>query len=189
MINFTLRIGWPQLELGGWASSPIRTAGATATRAADVVSLVGPPAFGGEYTLHASATPSQPDTANEQAIINVSDGSEANSWLVYRWQGGVYALGWAAGAYFADLSGGAMATGAASRVAAGYRVGSQGISTNGGAVAGDTGTLAPSGLNSVRIGANPSGAGQFFGGYIQRIAIWPSNRISDAGLQALTGLI
>lgn len=39
--NFTLRIGLPQLEQGAFATSAIATAGATATRATDTISLIG----------------------------------------------------------------------------------------------------------------------------------------------------
>lgn len=35
--NYVIRIGWPQLELGAFATSPIRTTSAAATRAADDV--------------------------------------------------------------------------------------------------------------------------------------------------------
>lgn len=38
-IDITLRIGWPQLELGAFATSPIRTTNAAATRAADVITI------------------------------------------------------------------------------------------------------------------------------------------------------
>lgn len=37
--DFTFRIGWPQLELGAFATSPIRTTNAAVTRAADLISL------------------------------------------------------------------------------------------------------------------------------------------------------
>jgi hypothetical protein len=40
-IDFTLRIGLPQLEQGAFATSPILTSSATATRAADVASITG----------------------------------------------------------------------------------------------------------------------------------------------------
>jgi hypothetical protein len=40
-VSFTLRIGLPQLELGAFATSPILTTGAAATRLADVASITG----------------------------------------------------------------------------------------------------------------------------------------------------
>lgn len=42
-LDFTLRIAWPQAELGGFVTSPIRTAGAAVTRAVDALSLPVPP--------------------------------------------------------------------------------------------------------------------------------------------------
>jgi len=41
-LDFTLRIAWSQAELGGFATSPIRTAGAAVTRAVDALSLAVP---------------------------------------------------------------------------------------------------------------------------------------------------
>ena len=41
-VDFTLRIGWPQLELGAFATSPIRTTSAAATRAADIITVNSP---------------------------------------------------------------------------------------------------------------------------------------------------
>lgn len=38
-IDITLRIGWPQLELGAFATSPIRTTSSSATRAADAITI------------------------------------------------------------------------------------------------------------------------------------------------------
>lgn len=38
-INITLRIGWPQMELGAGSTSPIRTTSATVARSADAVTL------------------------------------------------------------------------------------------------------------------------------------------------------
>lgn len=50
-LNFTLRIGWPQSEQGGSASSPIRTTGSAVTRLADVLYKLLPFAMGPEFTM------------------------------------------------------------------------------------------------------------------------------------------
>jgi len=54
-VDFTVRIGWPQMELGSVATSPIRTTTAAATRNADVISKTGVSGFIGqtEGTLYA----------------------------------------------------------------------------------------------------------------------------------------
>jgi endonuclease YncB( thermonuclease family) len=53
-VDFVVRIGWPQLELGSCPTSPIRTAGATATRDAD--HLVAPLSVAGPCTIVAEFT-------------------------------------------------------------------------------------------------------------------------------------
>lgn len=53
--DFTLRIGWPQLEQGTFASTPIPTSGAAATRAADINELTGS-AFTPWFTNNAAFT-------------------------------------------------------------------------------------------------------------------------------------
>lgn len=40
--DFTIRVGWPQVETGSVASSPVRTTSASATRAADAASITIP---------------------------------------------------------------------------------------------------------------------------------------------------
>jgi hypothetical protein len=52
--DFTIRIGWPQMETGSVATSPIVTTAGTANRAADVVSLTGASSLiGASGTLYA----------------------------------------------------------------------------------------------------------------------------------------
>jgi hypothetical protein len=53
--DFTIRIGWPQMEQGSVATSPIRTTTAAATRNADVISKTGVSGFIGqtEGTIYA----------------------------------------------------------------------------------------------------------------------------------------
>ena len=81
--DFTLRFGLPQLELGSFATSPIRTSGATVTRAADRLTYdlaANAPWFQSSngYTYGMEyITPSLTETS--QVILGVSTGSFRNS--------------------------------------------------------------------------------------------------------------
>src|SRR5262249_6300419 len=55
-VDLTVRIGWPQLELGSFATSPIRTTGGAAARASDVVTLGSSPMFGTSFSFFAQGT-------------------------------------------------------------------------------------------------------------------------------------
>jgi hypothetical protein len=81
-VDFTLRIGWPQLEqsTAGAPSSPIRTTSAAVTRAADVVTA---PVAGisTAATLFAQGTPLTPlSNASNQVLAGLSDGTNNNAW-------------------------------------------------------------------------------------------------------------
>jgi hypothetical protein len=181
-IDFTLRIGWPQLERGAWATSPIRTSGTSATRAADVVTLTAPPSVGAEYTLYAAGTPQAASAV--EILLALSDGTYSNVFEIYR-DSGVGAIWIDAPGGSTSVLGGAMAAKTLGRVAGGQRVSNQGLAVNGASTVPGAGPHAPVGLNAVRIGSSPDNT-EHFGGYIERVAVWPSNRISNAGLQALT---
>lgn len=81
--DFTLRVGLPQLELGSHATSPIRTSGATVTRAADRLTYdlaANAPWFQSSsgYTYGMEyITPSLAETG--QVVLGVSTGSFQNS--------------------------------------------------------------------------------------------------------------
>jgi Putative phage tail protein len=181
-IDVTLRIGWPQLEQAAFASSPIRTTNAVATRAADIVTLIAPPGIGSEYTIFGKATPAAPSSYGAQRIAAIH-GAASDSWSAGRELGNAVAV-LSAGGTSATLTGGAM-LGAGAQIAAAYRIADQALVLNGGAAATGASALAPAGLNTVAIGHGAAGAAPW-GGYIERVAIWPGTRVSDAGLHALT---
>jgi hypothetical protein len=78
--DFTLRVGLPQLELGSFATSPIRTSGATVTRAADRLT----------YNLAANAPWFQSSSGYTYSLDFISP---SNS------QGGAVFFGMAAGSF------------------------------------------------------------------------------------------
>lgn len=74
-VNLTLRIGWPQAELGAGATSPILTAAAIATRAADFITVAKPPVFGTSLTAFIAATPNMPVSyATVQTPLQIDEG-------------------------------------------------------------------------------------------------------------------
>jgi hypothetical protein len=94
--DFTVRIGWPQMETGSVATSPIVTTAGTANRAADVVSLTGASSLIGqsEGVVYAEVDFSKA-TANNTTkgfIFDVNDNTNNNRVRInwYRSSLGVY---------------------------------------------------------------------------------------------------
>jgi hypothetical protein len=83
--DLTLRVGWPQLELGGFASSPIRTTSVAVTRAADLVTLTAPLTLGLTFSMYAAGTPVLPvATVAEQTLLSLDDGTVNNRLILGR---------------------------------------------------------------------------------------------------------
>jgi hypothetical protein len=84
--DFTIRIGWPQMELGSVATSPIVTTTATATRNADVISKTGVSGFIGqtEGAIYAEVNIANPDKSIIRTILGIGDGTTANRFSIRR---------------------------------------------------------------------------------------------------------
>jgi len=69
-VDITLRIGLPQMELGAFATSPIKTSGSAVTRAPDnlYVDLTKVPALGSEFTVLGEAEPC-PDVQSNAFVL------------------------------------------------------------------------------------------------------------------------
>jgi hypothetical protein len=176
-VNFTIRIGWPQLELGAFATSPIRTTNAAATRAADVVTVTRVPTFGA-FSAYVAFIPGAVGATNE-TILSIDDGTTSNRAGAVKNAAGNYAgLGvWPA-------SGVALTTGSTYKAAAGIAASDQASSLNGAAVTTGSSAL-PTGINAIHIGCNNSSSNPL-NGYITDLAVWASTRIPNAGLIAGT---
>lgn len=187
-VDITLRIGWPQLELGAFATSPIRTTSAAVTRAADVVTVTSPPVFGSAYTLFGKGAPNAPvGYGSNQTILQIDDGSNDNRSRIRR---GSQATSLVQGIVVANTVATAI-TGLqwnallSQKVTLAKSNGNQGFAVNGtliGTAAGDV----PVGQIFVRIGAELTGT--YWSGYIERIALWPTTRLPNADLERITTL-
>jgi hypothetical protein len=186
-IDFTLRFGWPQLELGTFATSPIRTTSAAVTRAADVVTVTTPPAVGSAYTLFGQATPKAPVTyAANQIALGVNDGTLNERSRIRR----VATTGIGQGVTTTGGVDTVVASGIVStqniscRIAFAIANLDQAVSQNGSAIVTGAGAL-PSTPTVITIGTDQSTTLQY-DGYVERVAIWAATRVSNASLQRIT---
>jgi hypothetical protein len=187
-IDYTLRIGWPQIEQGAFATSPIRTTGAAVTRAQDGVVLTTPPIFGSAYTAFVAGVPNAPLAyANAQYPFAISDGTNNNRMVIAR-------NATTATSAFLTISAGASVftqpiniatnSGVLSKWAIAATAGDQMGSANGTLSLGGNASL-PVGVSIVRLGAKNDGTLPW-DGYLTRLSIWASQRLTNAQLQGLT---
>lgn len=180
-----------QCELGTFGTSLIVTAGATVTRASDVVTLTTAPSFGSAYSLFASGTPQAPAAfATNQNIAQIDDGTISNRISIFRALGGgniAYRYSVAGPNVYATTSAAVAATGATFKTAIAAINGTQNSALNGTANSGGSGagTITPT---SVTFGANSTGEGHInqINGFLLQTGIWKSQALSSATLQAIT---
>ncbi len=168
-----------QIETGIVATSPIITAGATVTRAADALSelLSTIPSLGSAYTLAVKYRPRSAaienralrvddGTANEVVAIGNTSGGNGSAWVV---DGGA--------AQTAPLTDGAVTSGAANRVAVSVEANNIRMSVNGAAVVSDTSATLPS---PTTLRFMPVGAG-----HIESLIVLPHATSDDTALRGL----
>lgn len=190
VVDFTLRIGWPQLELGAFATTPIRTTGSAATRAAETPYLTLPEGQLGlsAYTLFtkhrwpdvvdASKFPSiaalrQSGADNSQNSIESFDFSGPNS---------VGNIVRAANVSQLDRTQTATAN-TTVKAAVSTQANAHLVSVNGVALTPTSTGSPPTGIDRLNIGHN--GPADVLNSTIELIAIWGSAR-STGALDALT---
>lgn len=187
-VDFTIRIGWPQLELGAFATSPIRTTSAAATRAADVVATTALPAFGSAYTLFAKGTPNAPVSyATDQFILSANDNTNNNKVALERFGGSATPLslitvgGVSQSAPSTDAVWQQNATG---KLAVAVASGDAAISFGTPAVVTAPAAL-PATISRISLG-NRSDSLAFWNGYLERVALWATTRLANATLPGIT---
>jgi len=178
--DFTLRIGWPQLELGAFATSPIRTTAAAATRAADAITTALAGTSEGAIVVYARTAPG----LATQLLAQWDDGTASNRIYFYRPSGGnIFAQVVAGGANQAILDLGIVANSTDFKVGLSWKANDFVAVLNGGTPLTDVSGSVPTGLTTFRHGA--STAGNQWNSTTSREAIFPI-RLTNAQLQVLT---
>jgi hypothetical protein len=185
-IDITLRIGLPQLEQGAFATSPILTSTAAATRSADVASITGS-AFSGWYRQDEGTVFGEgvSNGVNGVGFFTLEDGSAAE----YSRMGVGFSLlnfivSKASGSQ-ADVysTGTSFVFGAPFRGVAAYALNNVGLSLNGANAQVDTTADMPSAANVLKIGFGKYAT--YTNGTIKRLTYWPQ-RLANSTLQQIT---
>lgn len=163
-IDFTVRVGLPQVERGASASTAILTTNAAATRAADVASLTG-----ANFSSWWRA-----DEGSVQVVGRSFDATLASSHLLWgaqgattaellqAWRDGSTAASWFAGyvggVNQAQLRAGPMPLKTPTRLVMAYRLNDYAAQADGGAIVKDTSALVPT-VDRLYLGSQSGGAG------------------------------
>lgn len=188
VVDLTLRIGLPQLELGAFATSVIPTSTVAVTRSVDVASIntLSPWYNQAEGTIFAA---SNAFAANNTRIVSASDNTNSNRIYINRGSGsGGNINAHVTSAGVAQVSSlilaSSLAGGVTTRAAFAYKLDDFAGSVNGLAVVTDTSGTIPT-VSQFTIGNGEAIGTNTLNGHIQRIDYFPY-RLTDAELQAIT---
>jgi hypothetical protein len=176
-----------QVELGASVTSPIPTAGAAVTRAADGVTLTSPPAFGAAYSMFAQGTPQAPlGYGSYQFPLSLDDGTSSNIAQTGRLPAsGNSQLLYTVASAQTQVTGSSIASNVTSKLGTAIAASNQAFSLNG-AASNTLSTVGVPPVSTVNIGSGAPGQGAYWNGFISRVALWPTTRISNAQLQQIT---
>jgi hypothetical protein len=184
--DFRIRIGLPQLEQGSFATSPIRTTGAAATRAADFINLVanswlkqGEGSLFAEYVYGpktGNMTWARLDSGNEESTLGIRETSASVPQVELKSGGNNQA-----NFLFNDAAAESVDT--IRRLGVAYASNDVCAACDGVSRSPDTSAVIPT-FTTLRFGTHSSG-GDYPNSYIRRVAYFPS-RLPNAQLQALT---
>lgn len=171
-----------------FASPPIITTSAAATRAANTPALTKTPIIGAAFTLFAKGTPAAPTGyVNQQWPLDTYKASDPfNERMALQRQSvtGVARYSSIAGGVNSFNTDATWAQNTSGRIAAKTAAGSQVASFNGGTVFISAGAAAPSTQDTVRVGVDAAGSEQW-NGTISGIAIWGNTGLPNTSLQSV----
>jgi len=188
VVDFTIRVGYPQLEQGSFATSVIPTYGSEVTRSADVASISGSN-FSSWYRQDEGtvfARYDQPEKGLSLAVIN--DGTNSNSIVLFgatitNQQISANMIISAANQGRID-AGGSFVANATSKVALATSTDGRGLSCNGSAVTASASPSSMPTLSELQLQGSSSFTARK-GGHIARFAYWPQ-RLPNDTLQTIT---
>ena len=188
-VDFTLRIGLPQLELGAFATSVIPTTTTALTRSQDraVVNTLSPWYNSVAGTIYAEFAVTQPAAGANQFLARFSDNSYNNQIGDFINTTGFVGISTASGGVFDGLAATSVIVSAntTTKAVGAYATNDLAAVKDGGTVGTDTTATIPSGMTRFDLGSDHAGANNIKAGYLRRITYYP-RRLSNADLQTIT---
>jgi hypothetical protein len=185
--DFTIRIGWPQLETGSVATSPIVTTGSTASRVADVVSLTGASSLIGQTsgTIYCEINARNIVSSIFRRAFTISDGTTSNMIQITLSDTSsvvtaIVTVGGVIGASVASTT----LTGVL-KIAVGYANNDVVLYINGNQIGTDTSVTIPA-CSKVNIGSRADDT-NIFNDHVRSVALFPT-RLDNTTLATLTTL-
>ena len=184
-VDFTFRIGLPQLELGAFATSVIPTTTAAATRTADLATMVGAN-FSNWYrqdegTLFSEILCGVSAVTNTGILSVYQASSPTNNRISTRISNTILTSdGTAVAFFFLSASPNTIA-----RWATAYRINDFAQCSNGGSPVTDTSGAVPTSINEMEIGGVEGTTTLNLNGYIRQITYFP-RRLANSELQTVT---
>lgn len=153
VIDFTVRVGLPQLAQAAAVTAPIKTTGATAVAcAADIVLVTNPQVLADQCIIVRARTPTVLSGSPANIAVQRDDGTFNTRHSIYYFNGRMYVLAQVGGVAQATLDMGAVANDTDFIIAARFADNNFAASMNGGAIVTDTSGANPLGLTTARIG-------------------------------------
>lgn len=152
-IDFTLRIGLPQLAQTSEITTPIKTSGSAVARAEDFVLITNPQALADQCYIVRGRTPIMSPSSLSAMVFQVDDGTYNNRRSIAYYAGRMYAIAVVGGVGQVTLDLGAVANNTDFVIAARFADNNFAASMNGGAVVTNTSGANPLGLTTARLGS------------------------------------
>lgn len=188
-LTVTGDVKFANLELGAFATSFIPTAGATATRNADVATMTGTNFSSWYNATEGSLAIETTASANANTVYAcISDGSQtANSFYFDNDSGSIRNITFSGSAAVSVLNLSSIGTvGASLKLCGAYKLNSFAGSKNAATPVTDSSGAVPVAPNELRIGSSPLNLPQtYVNGYVKKVLYWPQ-RLINAEVQAFS---
>ena len=192
--DFTIRIGYPQMEQSSVATSVIPTTTGSVTRNADVISVTGVAGLIGqtEGTIYAEFVNTLVASYAESYVYRVFADANNEIWARKEGGGNTYSFRWRANSANTTFSNVAVPNGV-SKIAFGYKSGDTALFLNGSQVATTITDVRAFSVNPTTIALGSTSSGQFFNDRIRAASIYQTrlpNTTTDGSpsLQSITTL-